>query len=81
MTNAEKIRTFTNKQLAAFILLCDDQDIDFGLTFCDICHGSLENFECSKCLTEWLKKDIFAFEGLEERGTMARIDAIAKSLE
>lgn len=55
-TNAEKIRSMTDEELADFIQRVQIGDFncsDYGKTFCDMCDGQ---YECDDCLKSWLKQ-------------------------
>lgn len=56
VTNADKIRSMTDEELADFIQRVqfgDFSNLDYGKTFCDICDGQ---YECDDCLKSWLKQ-------------------------
>lgn len=55
-TNADKIRSMTDEELADFIQRVqfgDFSNLDYGKTFCDMCDGQ---YECDDCLKSWLKQ-------------------------
>lgn len=55
-TNADKIRSMTDEELADFIQRVEIGDFncnDYGKTFCDMCDGQ---YECDDCLKYWLKQ-------------------------
>ena len=39
MTNADRIRSMSDDELADFIYRCEMGDIDYAKTFCDLCNG------------------------------------------
>lgn len=53
MTNAQKIRAMSDKELADFIDRCEMGDIDYAKTFCDLCNGQ---YECDQCRLDWLQQ-------------------------
>lgn len=56
VTNADKIRSMTDEELADFIQRVqfgDFSNLDYGKTFCDMCDGQ---YECDDCLKSWLKQ-------------------------
>lgn len=53
MTNADRIRAMSDKELADFIDKCEMNDIDYAKTFCDLCNGQ---YECDQCRLDWLKQ-------------------------
>lgn len=55
-TNADRIRSMTDEELAEFLDRWESGDIDYSITFCNMCKGQL--FDCYKdCLTGWLKQE------------------------
>lgn len=55
-SNADKIRSMTDEELADFIQRVEIGDFncnDYGKTFCDMCDGQ---YECDDCLKYWLKQ-------------------------
>ena len=60
MTNADKIRQMTDEELADFLEEVEMGDIDYSITFCDMCKegGNALGLDCSGCLLHWLKSDI-----------------------
>lgn len=55
-TNADKIRSMTDEELADFIQrvqIGDFSNLDYGKTFCDMCD---RQYECDDCLKYWLKQ-------------------------
>ena len=53
MTNADRIRSMSDEELAEFIDRCEMNDIDYAKTFCDLCNGQ---YECDQCRLDWLKQ-------------------------
>ena len=56
ISNADKIRSMTDEELADFIQRVqfgDFSNLDYGKTFCDMCDGQ---YECDDCLKYWLKQ-------------------------
>lgn len=74
MTNGDRIRTFSDEQLA-FVLMCP---VEAGLTFDNeeitikfysgVCDKETLN-NCTQCVLDWLKQDEYEFEReLENEG-------------
>ncbi len=57
-TNADRIRNMTNEELAEFLERFELGDIDYAVTFCDLCRegGNALNLDCSGCLRHWLER-------------------------
>ena len=56
MTNADRIRSMTNDELAEFLDRWALGDIDYSKTFCDLCKGQ---YDChDDCLMDWLKEEV-----------------------
>ena len=53
ITNADRIRSMSDEELADFIDRCEMNDIDYAKTFCDLCNGQ---YECDQCRLDWLKQ-------------------------
>lgn len=54
-TNADRIRSMTDEELAEFLDRWELGDIDYAKTFCDLCNGQ---FDChNDCLVDWLKQE------------------------
>ena len=53
ITNADRIRSMSDEELADFIDRCEMGDIDYANTFCDLCNGQ---YECDQCRLDWLKQ-------------------------
>ena len=55
-TNADVIRQMTNEQLARFIDTVEIGDLDYSITFCNMCKGvgNVLNLDCDGCLRHWL---------------------------
>ena len=52
ITNADRIRSMSDEELADFIDRCEMGDIDYANNFCDLCNGQ---YECNQCDLDWLK--------------------------
>ena len=52
-TNAQKIRSMSDEELAEFIYRCEMSEIDYAKTFCDLCNGQ---YECGQCRLDWLQQ-------------------------
>lgn len=56
-TNGDRIRAMSDEELAEFLDKWEAKDIDYSLTFCNMCKG--EMYDCRKdCLMQWLKKEV-----------------------
>ena len=56
ITNADKIRTMTDEELADFLDRWALGDIDYSQTFCSLCKGQ---YDCrDDCLLGWLKQEV-----------------------
>ncbi len=63
-TNADVIRQMDNNQLAEFLRSFELGDVDYAVTFCDLCRkdGNTLNLDCDGCLKHWLDnpaEDVF----------------------
>lgn len=59
LSNADRIRNMTNEELAEFLERFELGDIDYSVTFCDLCKegGNALNLDCSGCLRHWLESE------------------------
>ena len=66
MTNADCIRRMTDEQLYDFLSEWECGDIDYSITFCDLCKqgGNELNLDCDGCRKHWLQRDATDFGGL-----------------
>ena len=66
MTNADVIRRMTDEQLYEFLSEWECGDIDYSITFCDMCKesGNALNFDCDGCRKHWLTSDAVEYNGL-----------------
>ena len=66
MTNADCIRRMNDEQLYEFLSEWECGDIDYSITFCDLCKqgGNELNFDCDGCRKHWLQRDAVDFGGL-----------------
>ena len=56
MTNADRIRSMTDEELADFLDRWEIGDVDYSKTFCDLCDGQ---YDChDDCLMDWLKSPV-----------------------
>ena len=60
MTNADKIRSLTNEELATFISKIELGDIDMAVTYCDLCSkdGNALGIDCDGCILHWLNSEV-----------------------
>ncbi|MBR3008365.1 MAG: hypothetical protein IKI35_05650 [Stomatobaculum sp.] len=55
MTNADRIRSMTDEELADFLDRWEIGDIDYAKTFCDLCEGQ---YDChDDCVLGWLRQE------------------------
>ena len=72
MTNADCIRRMSDEQLYEFLSEWECGDIDYSVTFCDLCNeatkrgeiGNVLNLDCDGCRKHWLQRDAVDFGGL-----------------
>lgn len=57
MTNYEKIKNMSVEEMAKFINLAIDGEIEIWAGFCDICNRHNEN-KCWKCTQQWLESEV-----------------------
>ena len=54
MTNYDRIKAMSVEEMAEFLETVDD--IDYSITFCDLCHGQ---YDCTKdCKKHWLESEV-----------------------
>lgn len=66
MTNADCIRGMNDEQLYDFLSEWECGDIDYSITFCDLCKqgGNELNLDCDGCRKHWLQRDAVEYGGL-----------------
>ena len=66
MTNADVIRKMTDDELNEFLAEWECGDIDYAVTFCDLCkdYGNELNLDCDGCRKHWLTRDAVEYGGL-----------------
>ena len=66
MTNADCIRRMNDDQLYDFLSEWECGDIDYSITFCDLCKqgGNELNLDCDGCRKHWLQRDAVEYGGL-----------------
>ena len=66
MTNADCIRRMSDEQLYDFLSEWECGDIDYSITFCDLCKqgGNELNLDCDGCRKHWLQRDAVDVGGL-----------------
>ena len=66
MTNADCIRRMSDEQLYEFLSEWECGDIDYSITFCDLCKqgGNELNLDCDGCRKHWLQRDAVEYGGL-----------------
>ena len=57
MTNYEKIKAMSVEDMAKFLNLVIDREIEIWVGFGDICHGHNGN-RCWKCVQQWLESEV-----------------------
>lgn len=62
MTNADCIRRMTDDELYKFLQAIEVGDIDYSLTFCNLCKDT--NLDCDECFARWLFGDASDYNGL-----------------
>lgn len=57
MTNADRIRNMQDEELMGFLKRIEVGDIDYSVTFCDLCKdsGNVPGLDCDGCLLHWLQ--------------------------
>ena len=66
MTNADRIRQMTDDELDDFLASWEMGDIDYSVTYCDLCeenkrHGCKGNtlgLDCDGCRKHWLLSEV-----------------------
>ena len=66
MTNADVIRKMTDEQLFEFLSEWEVGDIDYSITFCDLCEadkkqggkGNTLGLDCDGCRKHWLESEV-----------------------
>ena len=72
MTNADVIRKMTDDVLYDFLTAWEDGDIDYAVTFCDLCEqgkadggqGNDLGLDCDGCRRHWLTVDADGYLGI-----------------
>lgn len=67
-TNADVIREMTDEQLSDFLDCVSWGEIDYAVTFCDLCKkdgGNADGYDCDDCRLDWLKRDCTDCRGLK----------------
>ena len=69
ITNADIIREMDDDQLDEFLAKWEERDIDYAVTFCDLCMagGNELGLDCDGCRKYWLQSDARAYNGLLRR--------------
>ena len=70
-SNGDLIRSMTDAELASFIRLVEDGEIDYGLQFCHSCEH--ERFDCSYCAIHWVRSNTDNAFGLRQAGYLRKI--------
>lgn len=72
-TNADVIRSMSDDELYEFLSMYLEGDIDYSITFCDLCmrdsanggKGNNLGFDCDDCRRHWLLRSADDYNGLE----------------
>lgn len=66
MTNADRIRSMTDDELYKFLSMWEIGDIDYSVTFCDLCKkdGNTLNLDCDGCRKHWLESSANDYNGI-----------------
>jgi len=72
MTNADCIRAMSDEQLYEFLSEWEVGDVDYSVTFCDLCtkdrreggEGNELGLDCDGCRKHWLTRDAVEYGGL-----------------
>ena len=70
-SNGDLIRGMTDAELASFIRLVEDGEIDYGLCFCSSCDHT--QFDCSYCAIRWVHECTDNAFGLRQAGYLRKI--------
>ena len=67
MTNADRIRSMTDKELHEFLSMWGEGDINYSVTFCDLCNGAGNelNLDCDGCRRHWLESESDEYNGID----------------
>ena len=59
-TNADRIRSMSDEELAEFMSRCELGDIDYSVTFCSFCEedGNKLGLDCNGCRLHWLQSEV-----------------------
>lgn len=59
-TNADRIRSMNDEELNEFMRRCELGDIDYSVTFCDLCKkdGNRLGLDCNGCRLHWLQSEV-----------------------
>lgn len=74
MTNADVIRSLTGEELNNFLAMWELHDIDYAVTFCDLCAagGNTLGLDCDGCRMHWLQEDasvwLHGMDAMRKRG-------------
>lgn len=71
-TNAERIRSMTDEELMEFLKKIEVGDIDYSVTFCDLCKdgGNALGLDCDGCLLHWLQSECEDLEVQDEESSI-----------
>lgn len=74
-SNADIIRSLTDDELDVFLAMWELHDIDYAVTFCDLCEqdgGNALGLDCDGCRKHWLQEDaavwLHGMENMRARG-------------
>lgn len=75
-TNADVIRSMSDGQLCDFLAALKEDDIDYAVTFCDMCmedkktggYGNALDYDCDACFRSWVVGSAYDYNGLLSSG-------------
>ena len=87
-TNADIIRSMDDEQLCHFLAALKEGDIDYAITFCDLCEEDQKNggkgnelsYNCSDCFRNWVLGSAYAYNGLLSKGLNSGYVPLEESL-
>ena len=80
MTNADVIRAMNDDQLDNFLAEWEENDVDYAITFCDLCQkdgGNELNLDCDGCRKHWLQSNAMDYNGLGKRYNLVLCEVVS----
>ena len=65
MTNADRIRKMTDEELLRFIIMIENNELEYDILPCGYCQLE-EASDCDKCMKKWLKRGANKERGLNK---------------